>query len=333
MTLPLLRVLEQTVSMAEVQATGAFVELGVADELGHGPATAGQLADGLGVVEDRLERLLAFLATRGIVTRTGDRYALTAAGDLLRSGHPDSIRDWVLFQSSAWQWHAWERLADGIRDTATPFAQAHGRTFFDFLGDHEEAGTRFDAAMRSTSRLQAQLLSRVLDLGGVDVLCDVGGGTGSVLATLLEGSPSTRGMLAELTPVLERAEEVLARHGVADRVELMPTDMFASVPPGADRYLLSAVIHDWDDNEAVAILANVRSAMAPSARAWIVELELPPHDGASLERAYDLLMLTLGGGRERTRAQFTTLYAAAGLAIADDHVLANGWHVHELVAN
>lgn len=333
MTLPLLRLLEQTVSMAEVQATAVFAELAVADHLEHAPMTADELALAVGADADGLDRLLRFLATRGVVDRTGDRFALTATSDLLRTAHPESVRDWVRFQGSAWQWHAWERLLDGVRDTTTtPFARAHGATFFDHLADVPEHGATFDAAMRSTSRLQGRLLARALDLRGVEHLCDVGGGTGSTLAALLHATPGMRGTLFDLPDVIDRAGPVLESEGVADRVDLVPGDVFEHVPAGADRYLLSAIVHDWADPEVLRILERVREAMGRDGRAIVVELELPQHDGAELERAYDLLMLVLGGGRERTRPEFRALFGQARLAMVDDTVLANGWHAYELAS-
>jgi len=332
MTLPVLRILEQTVAMVEVRATTAFVELGVPDVLANGPKSSAAIAAELRVDESRLDRLLLFLATRGIVRRVGEQFGLTATSDLLRTDHPDSLRDWVLFQGSAWQWHAWEWLTDGVLGTDTPFEQAHGVPYFDHLASHPDHAERFDAAMRATSQLQGELVARKLRLANVATVCDVGGGTGSILARLLARNPGLSGILAEVPSTLSRATDVLEAAGVADRVELVATDMFAAVPPGADRYLLSAVLHDWNDDAAVAILNNVRRALRPGARIWVAELELPSHDGASLERAYDLLMLTLGGGRERNRADFEKLYRAAGLLLVDDHVLANGWHVHELSA-
>lgn len=333
MTLPLVRILEQTISMVEVQATAAFAELGVADHLGNAPMTADELATAVGADADALDRLLRFLATTGVVDRAGDRFSLNATSDLLRSDHPESVRDWVRFQGSAWQWHAWEHLADGVRDAGTtPFALAHGAPFFEHLEAVPEHGAAFDAAMRSTSRLQGRLLARALDLRGIGHLCDVGGGTGSTLAALLHATPGLHGTLFERPDVIERAEPVLASEGVSARVELVTGDVFAHVPEGADRYLLSAVVHDWDDAEAMVILANVREAMGREGRAIVVELELPQHDGAELERAYDLLMLVLGGGRERTRPEFRALFAEAGLSMVGDTVLANGWHAYELAA-
>ncbi|MBY5163613.1 methyltransferase [Salsipaludibacter albus] len=331
MTLPVLRLLEQTTSLVEVRATAAFARLGVADVLGADRRTAIDLATVLDVDPDALDRLLRFLATVGVVDRDADAFALTAMGDLLRRDHPQSLRPWILFQGSAWQWHAWEELEAGITtpDT-TPFHRAHGREFFDHLVAEPAAGATFDAAMEATSGLQAELLVAALDLDGIEHVCDVGGGTGTMLARLLQGRPGMRGTLFDLPEVVARAGPVLDVHGVADRVEVVGGDMFTAVPPGADRYLLSAIVHDWNDDRAVDLLRAVRAALGSDGRAWVVELELPDHDGARLERAYDLLMLVLGGGRERTRDDFASLYAAADLEHVDDTVLANGWHVHEL---
>lgn len=331
MTLPLLRLLEQTAAMVEVRATAAFVQLGVPDALGPDRRTAAELAGELDVDADGLDRLLRFLATVGVVARHGDAFEVTAMGDLLRRDHPQSLRPWVLFQGSAWQWHAWEHLDEGIADMdRTPFERAHGRAFFDHVTGDDDAGATFDAAMEATSRLQADLLVDALDLDGVRHVCDVGGGTGTLLARLLRAHPHLTGTLFDLPEVLARAEPVLAAHGVADRVEVVAGDLFDAVPAGADRYLLSAIVHDWADEPAVALLGSVRDALGEQGRAWVVEVELPDHDGASLERAFDLLMLVLGGGRERTHADFAHLYAAAGLGQVGDTVLANGWHVHEL---
>lgn len=331
MTLPLVRLLEQTTALVEVRATAAFARLGVADELGPDRRTAAELAPLVDADADPLDRLLRFLATVGVVDRDGDTFALTAVGDLLRRDHPQSMRPWILFQGSAWQWHAWEQLEAGLtRPDTTPFARAHGRDFFDHLNVDGDAGATFDAAMEATSGLQADLLVEALDLTGVGQVCDVGGGTGTMLATLLQAHPAMRGTLLDLPDVVARAAPVLEAHGVADRVDVVGGDMFAAIPTGADRYLLSAIVHDWPDDRATELLEQVRHALGTDGRAWVVELELPDHDGASLERAYDLLMLVLGGGRERTGADFAALYTAAGLTQVDDTVLANGWHVHEL---
>lgn len=331
MTLPVIRLLEQTTSMAEVQATAVFARLGVADHLASGPRTAEQLAAAVEVDSDHLDRLLRFLATRGVVARRGGTYRLTSVSDLLRRGHPQSMRDWITFQGSAWQWHAWEELGAGVATAdVTPFSVAHGRGFFGHLAHDPAAGASFDAAMRSTSRLQASLVAPSLSLDDVEHVCDVGGGTGMALATLLREYPRMRGTLFDLPDVIDRAWDVLAAEGVLDRVELVAGDMFTQVPPGADRYLLSAIVHDWPDDQAVRILQNVGAAMGGTGRALVAELELPKHNGAALERSFDLLMLVLGGGRERTREDFEQLYRAAHMTIVGDTTLANGWHVHEL---
>lgn len=331
--LPLLTILEQTISMVEVHATAAFAELRIPEALADAPATSAEIADLVNADTTGIDRLLRFVVTRGLVKRSGDTWKLTAAGHLLREDHPDSVRAWVLFAGSGWQTAAWAHLADGIRNPdTTPYAIEHGAPFFDDLATNPDRGALFDGAMEATSRLQGDLLNRALDLDGVSTVCDVGGGTGSVLTRLLEAHPQLRGQLVELPDVIERARDLVDEAGLTSRIELTPGDMFAGIPDGADRYVLAAVVHDWADDDAVRILSNVGDALsAPGARAVVIELELPDHDGASLERSYDLLMLVLGGGRERTHDEFVALYDRAGLAIADDIVLGNGWHAHELI--
>jgi hypothetical protein len=152
-----------------------------------------------------------------------------------------------------------------------------------------------------------------------------------MLCRLLHDVPALGGILFDLPAVVARAGPLIAEEGLDDRIEMVGGDMFDSVPPGADRYLLSAVVHDWPDDQASRILANVRDAMSHAdACAIVVELELPEHDGAALERAYDLLILVLGGGRERTPPQFLALFATAGLRLVDDRILGNGWHAYHL---
>jgi hypothetical protein len=116
--------------------------------------------------------------------------------------------------------------------------------------------------------------------------------------------------------VVAKAGPVFADASVAERVTIVAGDFFRSVPGGCDRYVLQAVVHDWDDESCVQILSNVREAMPPAGRALILEQELPRHDGWHLAKALDLEMLVdTGAGRERTRDEFEALFARAGLRV------------------
>jgi hypothetical protein len=153
-------------------------------------------------------------------------------------------------------------------------------------------------------------------------VCDVGGGTGTLLSGILAANPGLRGVLFDLPSVVAKAPPVLEGAGVADRVEVVGGDFFAAVPDGCDRYVLQAIVHDWDDESVVKILGSIRAAMAPGARVLVLEQEMPRHAGWHLVKAIDLEMLVdTGAGRERTRQELTAVFERAGLRLAKTRAL------------
>ncbi len=147
-------------------------------------------------------------------------------------------------------------------------------------------------------------------------VCDIGGGTGTLLASILTEHPKLHGVLFDLPAVVDRAPPVLERAGVSDRVEVVGGSFFDGVPTGCDRYVLQAIVHDWDDESCVRFLTRCREALAPGGRVLVAEQTLPEHDGDHFIKALDLEMLVdTGKGRERTRDQFEALFGRAGLRV------------------
>jgi hypothetical protein len=189
----------------------------------------------------------------------------------------------------------------------------------------------FDGAQRDGSRLVGLSILREVDLDGVTTICDVGGGTGRLLAQLLAGHADRRGVLFDLPDVVIGAEELLAEAGVDNRVEVVGGSFFEAVPPGADRYILVSVIHDWDDDRAIEILRQCAWAMSGDARILVVDQVVDPSEAPLISRHSDLLMLVLtGAGRERTDEQFRELFHAAGLRVSRTFRLATPQTVYEL---
>ena len=179
--------------------------------------------------------------------------------------------------------------------------------------------------------MQSRLLVDAIDFTRFGRICDVAGGTGQTLATVLATAPDARGVLVERPSVIDRAEAELTGRPVARRIELVVGDMFEAVPAGCDCYLLLAVVHDWDDEGAVRILTNVRDQIGLVGRAVVVEAVVPARHDADFSTMSDVLMLVLtGAGRERTHDEFVALFAAAGLRIETDTVLPNLFHAFEL---
>jgi hypothetical protein len=168
--------------------------------------------------------------------------------------------------------------------------------------------------MASTSSIQMELVAKRYPYTGR--VCDVGGGTGTLLSRILREHRDATGVLYDLPAVVARSGPVLEAAGVADRVEVVGGSFFDGVPPGCDRYLMQAIVHDWDDDSCVTFLSHCRTAMAPDGRVLVVEALVPEHDGDHFIKAVDLEMLVdTGAGRERTRAEFGALFARAGLEV------------------
>jgi len=185
-----------------------------------------------------------------------------------------------------------------------------------YLVRHPEESAVFDAAMTAATAMLAAAVAGGYDFSRFGVLADVGGGEGRLLATILAANPSMRGILFDQAQVVAGAPELLARAGVAGRCDIVAGDFFAAIPGGADAYLLKSIIHDWDDERAVAILRTCRAAISNGGKLLLAELVLKPGNEPDRAKLLDLTMMVMNGGRERTTEDFGRLFAAAGFRLS-----------------
>ncbi len=310
--------LERSLGVVDTKALAVAADLGVADALGSESKSAAELAASLGVDADALDRLLRFLVGRGVFRRARDgRYGNNKASTLLRSDDETSVRAWARFFGSDWHVAIWNRLDHSVATGESAAVAALGSEFWDHLTNVDaEAGKVFDDAMEAVSRVQQGIVARKYDWPADARVCDVGGGTGALLAAILAANPRCSGALYDLPAVVAKAGPVLARAGVAERVDVIGGSFFDSVPAGCDRYVLQAIVHDWDDDSCVRFLGNCREALAPGGRVLVLEQMMPAHDGDHFVKTLDLEMLVdTGKGRERTKEQFDALFARAGLRV------------------
>ena len=145
---------------------------------------------------------------------------------------------------------------------------------------------------------------------------DVGGGRGVLLAAILRAAEGSSGVLVDRPAAIPAARAYLESAGLADRTECIEGDFFATLPRGADAYVLSRILHDWDDADAERILTTCREAMPPTSRLLIVEAILPERarDAPAAIRM-DLHMMLLFGAAERTAAEFETLLERTGFHV------------------
>lgn len=314
------------------RALTVAAELGIADLLRDGPRGVDDLAAATGTHPPTLYRVLRALASIGVFREDTDRrFALTAMGEYLRRDHPLSVDPAARMFGGAYEWRAWGELAHSVATGENAAEHALGMDVWEHRRRNPEDGEVFDAAMRTFSRGNNAAVLAVHDFGRYKVVADIAGGTGAVLAAVLAAHPQARGILFDQAQVVDAAGPVLRDAGVADRVDVVAGDFFATVPEGADAYLLVRILHDWTDADALRILRTVRAAMTPDARLLVLDAVVGPPNEDPLVKFLDLMMLVSAGGRERTETEWRDLLAAGGLELVDATRATANLHVIEAV--
>jgi hypothetical protein len=297
------------------QALYATVELRLPDHIAAGYTTSADLAAKVGADPDRIIRLMRLLV--GIGVFAGDDllgYRLTATAQLLRTGVPGSMRDMCLMYGQEF-YQAWGSVVAAITEHRSGFEASFGRTLHEFLATEPGAGPRFLSAMNAGSVFFADVPER-FDFTGSRVVVDLGGGSGMLLATVLAANPALHGILVDRAHMVAVAGEHLATVLEPGRFEVRVGDIFDSVPPGGDVYVLSRILQDWSDSECITLLSNCRRAMtSASARLLIVERVIVEDGSTELPLLWDLHLLMMADGRERTMASYQSILDGAGLRL------------------
>ncbi|MBM3513289.1 MAG: SAM-dependent methyltransferase [Alphaproteobacteria bacterium] len=293
---------------------GIAAEFGIAEKLADGPKCAPEIA--AGVNANALYRMLRYLAANGVFAEDdAGRFSNNPASALLRPDVPGSMHAWL---RTAWQdrtWDTYRKLPETIRTGAPAFELAHGEAFFDYLAARPEVSALFDAAMARQSGPENDAVVKAYPFGEAGVVVDVGGGRGGFMTAILNAHPHLRGILFDQAHVLAQPNQVRDA-GLAARCEFVTGDFFTAVPKGGDVYLLKRILHDWSDADAARILKACAAAAGPSGKVVTIDAVLKPGGAPDPNKALDMGMLALLHGRERTAAEFDTVFAAAGLQVA-----------------
>lgn len=299
-----------------VQAVAVAAKLRIADLVAEGTRSADELAHATGVHAPSLYRLLRALTGLDVLVEDdGGRFSLGPLGDAIRTGMA-SLRERAAFFGDVSLWDAWGRLEHSVRTGEPAFRYTHGVDFFDYLERHPETHAVFQTWMTRQTQLQIPLILDAYDFSSFHRVVDVGGGHGRLLAAIVRANPGLQGVLYDLPDVVENATH-LRDPEVRARCETVGGSFFDGVTTGGDCYLLKLVIHDWDDERALAILRNVRAAIADEGRLLLFEFVMPRTNEFHHAKFMDLNMLVLTeGGRERTADEFSDLYRASGFSLA-----------------
>ena len=288
------------------QALLTVARLGVADIVGEEPVRVEDLAARVGADPGALHRVMRLLASLGIFSEAEPgAFVATPLSDGLRDDHPASVRYMAMQQGSPTYLAAGEMLR--AVQTGEPVAEAvFGMSLFEHLAANPEASDIFNRAMAGGAGGRAAV-ALGYDWSAASVVADIGGGNGKLLTAVLDANAHLQGVVFDLPHVVADARALIEEAGLSDRCETAAGDFLTDALPRADVYILAQILHDWDDERAVAILRSCRRSIGDGGRLLVVEQVLPDGDEPSYGKLLDLIMLLLLGGKERTRSEWPAL--------------------------
>ncbi len=311
---------------ALLQIGGAYVpcaalwtaaELNIADLIGTGSKPVAELARKTDTNEDALFRILRLLAMVGIFTETEPRhFALTPPAELLRSDHPESMRDMMVWFADPFHFNIAADLLHSVRTGQPTVEHVTGKRAFEYFATDELEFGRFHRAMTNMSASAIGAALEAYDFSPFGTIVDVGGGHGFAICSILKKHPHMHGVLFDMKDIVSGADERIREFGLEERCRTVAGDFFHAVPEGGDVYFMKNILHDWTDEQATVILRNCRRALDGKGKVVLLEAVVPPGNRPHPSKMIDIEMLFFPGGRERMEQEWRDLFAGAGFRLS-----------------
>lgn len=298
------------------RAVYVFTKLGIPDLLNSGPKTAEELASATNMHAPSLYRLLRALSTIGFVTATPDnQFGLTPLSEILVTDAPGSMRWFTISELGQEHYPAWGNLMHSIKTGEIAFDNFFGVDIWKYFEQNPEDGAAFNNSMSGMTAATNDEILSVYDFSSFGTVVDIGGGHGGLITSIVKANPGVKGVLFDAPQVIEGARPKIETAGIADRCQTVAGDFFKAVPAGGDAYVLKWIIHDWDDERALTILRNIRNKMSANGKVIVVDCVVPENNEPDFSKFFDLNMMVMTGGKERTQKEFAQLLGAAGFKL------------------
>ncbi|MGD1805586.1 methyltransferase [Dapis sp. BLCC M126] len=291
-------------------------KLGIADLLKDGEQNCDVLATATNTNKDAIYRLLRALASVGIFAETQPHYfQLTPLAAYLQSNVPNSLKAYAIMLGEE-HYQTWGNIMHSVQTGENAFENLYGMNFYEFFEQNSASAKTFDLAMTNLSGIANFSILAAYNFSSIGKLVDIGGGNGGLLSSILEAYPTITGVLFDRPDVIDRSSNLLETIGVRNRLELTKGDFFKNVPVGGDAYMLQHIIHNWGDEQAIAILQKCYQAMINRGLLLVIEIVIPPANEPSAGKFMDINMLAMcPGGRERTESEYRKLLKKAGFKL------------------
>jgi hypothetical protein len=300
------------------RAVYVIAKLGIPDLIGDQPRTTEELAQATQTNAVALARVIRALVSVGVLAQTIDgKVALTSLSQILRTNVPGSVRWFVISELGEEHYPAWGDLMHSVKTGEIAFDHAFGMDIWEFFRTHPDNAQLFNDSMSGMTAVANQAILAKYDFSPIKKLIDIGGGHGGLITSILQANPNMEGTLFDAAVVIEGAIKRLEAAGVSDRCRTVAGNFFKEVPAGADGYILKWIIHDWDDERATTILKNIRSGIASDGRVLIADVVLPETSEPHFGKFFDLNMLVMTGGKERTATEFERLLQHSGFQLTN----------------
>jgi ubiquinone/menaquinone biosynthesis C-methylase UbiE len=291
-------------------------KLGLPDLLQSGPKTTDELAQATGTHPPSLYRVLRALTSAGVFKKESDgRFGLTPLSETFVTNTPGTMRWFLISELGQEHYPAWGNVMHSVKTGEIAFDNQFGADVWQYFANNPEDAAVFNDSMSANTAAANQAIMAAYDFSPFKTVIDIGGGHGGLITSILQQNPQTKGVLFDAPPVIEGARAKLEQAGVADRCQAIAGDFFKEVPGGADAYVMKWIIHDWEDQKAIAILKNCRKHMQPNNRLLIVDCVVPDNDAPDFSKTFDLNMMVMTGGKERTEKEFSELLQASGFKL------------------
>ncbi len=286
----------------------------------HGPLSASEIVARHGIRANVrfLERVLRACASLGIFSEAADgRFGATPLTEPLTRGSPVSVKKLVEIMGASW-WKVWGGLENAIHSGESQAKAQLGLPYWDYCKANPKEMEAFGEAMKSNSHNSMRGVLEQCDFSRAATVVDVGGGLGHLAVALLRKYPELRATVLDVPDLMPLARERAAEEAadVLARLTFVGGDMFAQVPP-ADAYVIKHIIHDWDDERCVKLLQNCARALNKDGRVHCVDSVLPPmgNTTGTAAKLLDLDMMVFVPGKERTEAQWRSLFGNSGFKL------------------
>ena len=302
------------------QTLCAGAELGIFDFLNRDTTrSSSDVAEETGLDPGLLYRLMRALASLGLLNENSEHhFNLTERGAVLRTDAPGSLRYIAMLEGGPEHWAIWKHVPAMIREgRQNAFMREYGKMAFDHARANPDGyGAVFGRAMSGFSAIQSTWVLEALrdyDLSSIATWCDIGGGHGHLMCSLLAAYPHLTGAVLELPEVVAEKDQLWAgRLGLEERCRYVAADMFKELPIYADAYSLKMILHDWNDSECLQILRTIRRRAKPKGHIFIIEHIVPDPSEPHFSKLFDIHMMCWGSGQERTEEEYASLLEASG---------------------